>query len=68
MGNQIMGYTFIKLLEKDQHEIELNRICEIQSKVEISIRRENNAILDFTENDLYGMQQSYSVIFELNDK
>ncbi|MDB2108306.1 hypothetical protein [Clostridium paraputrificum] len=68
MGNQIMGYTFIKLLEKDQHEIELNRICEIQSKVEISIRRENNAILDFTENDLYGMQQSYSDIFELNDK
>ena len=68
MGNQIMGYAFVKLLEMNKHKIDLIKISEIQREVAKSIREENNAILDFTERDLYEMQQDYDDIFELNDE
>jgi hypothetical protein len=68
MGNQILGYTFMELLKNNTHQINMIKFTAIQSEVAKTIRIRNNAILNFTDQDLYEVLQTYDDFFELNDQ
>ena len=67
MTEQFLGTTFVRLLSRDIHRINMVYLDEIEREVSQTIREKNNAVLNVSRHEIYSMVEEYEDFFELND-
>ncbi|HEX2927436.1 MAG TPA: hypothetical protein VHP38_14460, partial [Ruminiclostridium sp.] len=64
---QFLGVTFVNLLQNNLQQIKLSLFSEIEKKVDQFIRKENNAILCVSSQELYSAIDEYQDFFQVRE-
>lgn len=64
-AEQVIGYTFVELLEREKYEIALSRLSSLQRELEVVLRRETDTVVCSSDSDVYSLVSGYADFFHI---